>query len=141
MESRLVKLSLDASAESGVVTAFVVGLLMTFVVCAGLGVDGGRLIAARLEMADLAENAARIGAQELFDFRSGEPKLDHSKSRYSVYEFLSDEAVTADQADVVISDLQVAVTVQREIEMTLLKLFGVQSHELKVTRVAEPRDN
>ena len=138
MASRLVKISLDVSSEDGVVTAFVVGLLMTFVICAGLGVDGGRLVAARLEMADLAENAARIGAQELFDFRSGEPKLDHSSVRNSVSGFLSDDA---DQAEVTVLGSQVAVTIRRDIEMTLLKLFGVRSHRLTVTRVAEPRDS
>jgi len=138
MASRLVKISLDVSSEDGVVTAFVAGLLMTFVICAGLGVDGGRLVAARLEMADLAENAARIGAQELFDFRSGEPKLDHSLARNSVSGFLSDDA---DQAEVTVLGSQVAVTIRRDIEMTLLKLFGVRSHRLTVTRVAEPRDS
>ena len=71
------------TSENGVVSAFVLGLMMTFVVCAGLGVDGGRLVASRLELADHAENAARIGAQELTELRSGEPTIDESQARTS----------------------------------------------------------
>ncbi|MTH90500.1 MAG: hypothetical protein F2939_02560, partial [Actinobacteria bacterium] len=63
-------------SQDGVVTAFVVGLLMTFIVCAGLGVDGGRLVAARLTLADHAENGARLAAQELTSLRTGSPKID-----------------------------------------------------------------
>lgn len=61
--------------QDGVVTAFVVGLLMTFIVCAGLGVDGGRLVAVRLSLADHAENAARLAAQELTSLRTDRQKL------------------------------------------------------------------
>lgn len=43
--------------EDGSVTAFVTALLMGFLACVGLAVDGGRLVAARIELADHAENA------------------------------------------------------------------------------------
>ena len=65
------KSSDSQKSQDGVVSAFVVGLLMTFIACAGLGVDGGRLVSVRLTLADHAENAARLAAQELTSLRTG----------------------------------------------------------------------
>ena len=124
-------------AEDGVVSAFVVGLMMTFVVCAAFGVDSGRLVATRLELADHAENAARIGAQEITDLRSGSPKIDQNLAQRSSTTYLVDQDVNF---SVSISSNSVTVTAMREVEMTLLKLFGVRKHTISVTRTAEPRD-
>ena len=131
------KRELSITAENGVVSAFVLGLMMTFVVCAGLGVDGGRLVASRLELADHAENAARVGAQELTELRSGEPTIDATQARNSIASYL---ALYELDGDVVITSNSVIVTVNREVEMTLLKLFGASDHLLTVTRTAEPSD-
>ena len=126
------------SADSGVVSAFVLGLMMTFVVCAGLGVDGGRLVASRLELADHAENAARVGAQELTDLRTGDPTIDESQARHSASNYL----VAYDlDGKVATTSNSVSVTVNREIEMTLLKLFGATNHLLTVTRTVTPSDH
>ena len=125
------------SAESGVVSAFVLGLMMTFVVCAGLGVDGGRLVANRLDLADHAENAARVGAQELTDLRTGEPTIDENQARYSASNYLA-----ANELDGEVSTTfnSVTVTVNRDVEMSLLKLFGARSHQITVMRTAKPSD-
>ena len=125
------------SAESGVVSAFVLGLMMTFVVCAGLGVDGGRLVANRLDLADHAENAARVGAQELTDLRTGEPTIDENQARYSASNYLA-----ANELDGEVSSTfnSVTVTVNRDVEMSLLKLFGARSHQITVMRTAKPSD-
>ena len=124
-------------AEDGVVSAFVVGLMMTFIVCAAFGVDGGRLVATRLELADHAENAARIGAQEITDLRSGRPKIDQNLAQRSSTTYLVDQDLNF---SVSVSSNSVTVTAIREVEMTLLKLFGVRNHTISVTRTAEPRD-
>ena len=124
-------------AEDGVVSAFVVGLMMTFIVCAAFGVDGGRLVATRLELADHAENAARIGAQEITDLRSGSPKIDQNLAQRSSTTYLGDQDLNF---SVSVSSNAVTVTAIREVEMTLLKLFGVRNHTISVTRTAEPRD-
>lgn len=125
------------TAESGVVSAFVLGLMMTFVVCAGLGVDGGRLVANQLELADHAENAARVGAQELTDLRTGEPTIDESQARYSASNYLAANAI---EGEVSTTSISVTVTVNRDVEMSLLKLFGAKNHEITVTRKAQPSD-
>ena len=124
-------------AEDGVVSAFVVGLMMTFIVCAAFGVDGGRLVATRLELADHAENAARIGAQEITDLRSGSPKIDQNLAQRSSTTYLGDQDLNF---SVSVSSNSVTVTAIREVEMTLLKLFGVRNHTISVTRTSEPRD-
>ena len=124
-------------AEDGVVSAFVVGLMMTFIVCAAFGVDGGRLVATRLELADHAENGARIGAQEITDLRSGRPKIDQNLAQRSSTTYLGDQDLNF---SVSVSSNSVTVTAIREVEMTLLKLFGVRNHTISVTRTAEPRD-
>jgi Flp pilus assembly protein TadG len=49
----------EPQTERGSITAFVAVLAITFIACAGLAVDGGRLVAARVQLADHAENAAR----------------------------------------------------------------------------------
>jgi len=124
-------------ADDGVVSAFVVGLMMTFIVCAAFGVDGGRLVATRLELADHAENAARIGAQEITDLRSGRPKIDQNLAQRSSTTYLVDQDLSY---SVSVSSNSITVTAIREVEMTLLKLFGVRNHTISVTRTAEPRD-
>lgn len=129
---------LPFSTESGVVSAFVLGLMMTFVVCAGLGVDGGRLVASQLELADHAENAARVGVQELTALRSGEPTIDEIQARRAVSNYLSSFDL---DGEVLTTSGSVIVTVRREVDMTLLKLFGATSHQLVVTRIAEPSDH
>ena len=127
----------SVNTEEGVVTAFVVGLVMTFIVCAGLGVDGGRLIAARLTLADHAENAARSAAQELTSLRSGSPEIDQQAAYRSAMRYLSDNNLSG---EVVTSPESVTVTVVENVEMTLLRLFGAHDHLLAVTRRVEPRD-
>ena len=122
--------------EEGVVTAFVVGLLMTFIVCAGLSVDGGRLIAARLTLADHAENAARFAAQELVSLRTGSPKIDQQAARQSAVQYLSDNKLIG---EVAVNAESVTVTVSQTVEMSLLRLFGARDHLISVTRRVEPR--
>jgi Flp pilus assembly protein TadG len=125
------------TTESGVVSAFVLGLMMTFVVCAGLGVDGGRLVTNRLELADHAENAARVGAQELTNLRTGEQTIDQNQATLSASNYLLANAI---DGEVLTTPNSVTVTVNREVEMSLLKLFGANNHEITVTRTAKPSD-
>ena len=124
-------------SQDGVITAFVVGLLMTFIVCAGLGVDGGRLVAARLTLADHAENGARLAAQELTSLRTGSPKIDQQAAHRSALRYLNDNNLTG---DISTSTNSVSVTVSQSVEMSILKLFGAKDHLISVTRRVETRD-
>ena len=51
--------------EEGTVTIFVVVFMVALLLVAGLVIDGGHILAARREASNLAESAARAGAQQL----------------------------------------------------------------------------
>jgi Flp pilus assembly protein TadG len=123
--------------EQGSVTAFVVGVTFALVMCGGLVYDGGRLIEARTEAGDLAENAARAGAQELTSLRAGTWKIDPAKATSRASQYLAEHGAAG---SVAASDVSVAVTVRRTTDMTLLGLVGVGSKTVSVTRTAQPVD-
>ena len=53
------------SDERGSITAFFAVLSVALILCAGLVLDGGRLLAERRTLSDLAAGAARAGAQAI----------------------------------------------------------------------------
>jgi Putative Flp pilus-assembly TadE/G-like len=53
--------------DEGVVTAFVVIFAVALVFVCGLVLDGGRILASKREATNLAESAARAGAQAISD--------------------------------------------------------------------------
>ena len=128
----------DLSApERGSITAFVVIIAMTFIACAGLALDGGRLVAAKVELGDDAENAARVGAQEITSFRSGNPKIDKSRASDAIARYLAEHNVAGELS---INDNEVTVRVTRLVRMTLLSLFGVTAKIVTAQRTATPVD-
>jgi Flp pilus assembly protein TadG len=123
--------------DEGSITALVVVLAMTFVACAGLAIDGGRLVAAKIELGDQAENAARAGAQEITSLRSGSLEIDESRAVIAAEDFLTSRGI---DGDVYIQNNNVIVSVSREIPMTLLGLFGIKGKTLSARRSATPAD-
>lgn len=121
--------------ERGSITAFVVVIAMTFIACAGLALDGGRLVAAKVELGDDAENAARVGAQEITSFRSGNPKIDKPRAAEAAVRYLSEHDISG---DVSIKDNEVTVHATRLVRMTLLSLFGVTTKIVTAQRTATP---
>lgn len=119
----------------GSISAFVVSLTMTFMVCAGLAIDGGRIIAAKIRAGDNAENAARAGAQALTDIRSGVPRVDPPRATRIASAYLE---TTGSQGRIEASRLEVCVTVRSIETMTLLQLVGVDSRQVAATRCAQP---
>jgi hypothetical protein len=133
MESGLVMQR--STDDCGSITAFVVMLTMTFVACAGLAVDGGRLVAAKVQLADQAENAARAGAQEITALRTGDPKVDVDKAIMTADDFMARHQIRG-QASATTSE--VTVTTTRVVTMSLLKLFGVGSRLISAQHSARP---
>ena len=120
--------------DRGVVTAFVLGLAMCFMVTAGMAVDGGRIVAARVEAADHAENAARVGAQQVTLLRLGWRLLDPVKAKRAAEEYLSQHGVNG---QITVGLRTVTVTVRLTQQMTLLRLAGISSRTVTATRTAE----
>ncbi len=129
----MAELSKSNVRDRGVVTAFVLGLVMCFVVIAGLAVDSGRLVAAHVTAGDHAENAARAGAQEVTLVRAGWRLLDPRRAAASARAYLDANGLDGDvRADFV----SVMVTVRVRQSTTLLWLVGVGDRVASSTRTA-----
>ena len=121
--------------DRGSITALVVGLLMTFIACAGIALDGGRMITAKVRASDRAENAARLGAQAVTGLRLGVPEVDETRAVRIAGEFLGSLGALG---NVEASRFEVCVTVREQVEMTLLGLVGVESKSVGGRRCARP---
>jgi Flp pilus assembly protein TadG len=78
--------------EDGTVTVFVVTFMLALLVVAGLVFDGGYLLAARREAANVAESAARAGAQALDTDAlraTGEVRVDRDRAVTQAEQYLS----------------------------------------------------
>jgi len=117
------------------VTAFVTSLLVVFFASAGLAVDGGRLVANRIELLDHAENAARAAVQNVTSLRSGNPRVDVDRARTVAEEYLRSHDVSG---VVLAAPDQVTVSVTRQVPMTVLSVIGVVSRTISVERSATP---
>lgn len=124
---------MPSDRDRGVVSGFVVGLAVSLVVMAGLAIDSGRLVAARTEAADHAENAARLAAQEVALIRLGVRTIDPSRANAVVAAYFDRHGV---DGDVSIDHQSVTVTVRADQETTLLHLVGIDSRSVSVSRTA-----
>jgi len=121
--------------DRGSITALVLGLVMTFVACAGLAVDGGRLVTAKVRASDRAENAARLGAQAVTGLRLGVPEVDERRAVRIAGEFLESFGASG---NIEANRYEVCVTIREQVEMTLLGLVGVGSKSVGGHRCARP---
>ena len=126
---------MNQSTERGSISALVLGLTITFMLCAGLVVDGGRVVSRYLELADIAENAARSGSQELRSLRSGNPTVDLVRATRAAEWFLEAHAVSG---VVSIEGNLVIVSVDGPVRFSLLNLVGLSTTSVSVSRSAEP---
>jgi Flp pilus assembly protein TadG len=117
--------------ESGQVTAFVVVFVAALLLMAGLVIDGGLSLAAKVRAIDEAQAAARAGAQSL-DLRayrtSNTVVLDPARATAAARAYL---AATGDSGQVRVAGDQVTVTVSITQPMQILGLVGI--HSLTVT--------
>jgi hypothetical protein len=124
-------------SEEGSVTVFVVGLTMALMMVAGLVYDGGQILAARRQAHDLADNAARAGAQavDLDALRSGAPvELNPLGAQVAAEDYL---ALTGHTGEVRVTADTVEVTVTITTPMVLLQLAGIS--ERTVTASGQAR--
>ena len=123
--------------DRGSITAVVVTMTIALVACAGLVFDGGRLLGARLDAADHAENAARAGAQHVTAIREGAWRLDGPAARAGALDYLASVGMSG---NVVVVGDEVTVTVSIHRKMALLGIVGVGDRTVSATRTAKPVD-
>jgi Flp pilus assembly protein TadG len=117
--------------ESGQVTPFVVVFVAALLLMAGLVIDGGLALAAKVRAIDEAQAAARAGAQSL-DLRAYRTRntvvLDPVRAAVAARAYLT---ATGDSGQVRVAGDQVFVTVTIAQPTQILGLVGL--HSLTVT--------
>jgi Flp pilus assembly protein TadG len=114
-------------AEEGRVSAFVVVLLIGLLALAGLGLDGGLALAAKVRVTGEAESAARAGAQaiDLAAYRAtGQLRLLPLRADALARGYLSGIGATG---TVTVTGDTVTVTVTTTQPTQLLSLIGIRS--------------
>lgn len=122
------------NAERGGATIFVLAMSMVLMLCAGLVIDGGMGINARMRVADDAEQAARAGANavDVNLLRSGGALvIDPGLARNLAENFLTARGYGAGQVSIAVTADAVAVELRDTSDTTMLKLIGI--HEYPVT--------
>ena len=111
--------------ESGMVTAFVVVFTMALIAMAGLVLDGGLALSAKVQAIDDAQAAARAGAQaiDIPLYRStGQITLDPQQATQDAEGFLTRSGHTG---TVSVAGEEVTVTVTIAQPTQILSVFGI----------------
>lgn len=106
--------------ERGTVAIASMILALSVIAAAGLAIDGGRKLNALAEARDLADNAARVGAQEIDvdAYRTtGDPTLDPALAATAANAYL---ATTGNSGVVTVSGDEITVTVTLTVDPKLL---------------------
>jgi Flp pilus assembly protein TadG len=125
--------------EDGTATVFVVGFAVVLLACAGLVIDGGNAINARMKLADDVEQAARAGAQEIdiVALRSSDViQLDGRAAEARARGYLNALGYSRVTVPAVTGD---TITVHAEDVTTtkLLSLIGVHDFDIAATATAQ----
>jgi Flp pilus assembly protein TadG len=122
-------------SDHGSLTVFFVLLVTTLLLVAGLVFDGGRLLAARRDAVDAAQDAARAGAQQIDPAaaRAGDTRLAADAADAAAQAWLADEGHTG---DVTVTADTVTVSVSREVPLALLALAGIPARTVSAMETA-----
>lgn len=129
----------DATRDRGQVTAFTLSLLTALLLVAGLVLDGGLALAAKVQALDEAQEAARAGAQHLDLARyraTGAVILDPTAADNAAHSYL---AATGHPGVVTVTADTVTVTVTITGRTQLLQLTGLTHFHVDGTATATPQ--
>lgn len=124
--------------ERGNATVFVLGMAITLLVCAGLVLDGGRAMNARMRVADNVEQAARAGAQQIDVAHlraTGEVRLDGPAAEARARSFISSFGYPA--VDVQVTGGRITVEAKDTIDAQMLKLIGVDTFDIGASATSQ----
>lgn len=120
--------------DAGVVSGFVVSLVMALVLAGGMVVDIGRLLTTREELSSIALRAGRTGAQEIVGIHDGAARIDAGRGGAAAMSVL--QTLNVD-GNVDVNGRIITVEVRRVVEMTLLGIIGLPSRTVTVARSVE----
>jgi len=118
----------------GTFSAMIVAMAVSLIALGGLVFDGGRVVSTYLEISDDAQNAARIGSQQLTSIRAGDPVVDAVVGHREMAKYLQQRGY---QSSVYIDGAQITVAINARVQMKVLNLFGIGSRNVKVTRTVQ----
>jgi len=124
--------------ERGSATTFVIGMAITLLACAGLVLDGGTALNARMRLADQVEQSARAGAQQVDEptlRATGTMRLDRHAAQDSARGYLA--RVGQHDANVSVSGDAVTVTARDSVDTVLLNLVGFHRFSIEASATAE----
>jgi len=118
----------------GSISALVVCLFMGGVALIGLSFDGGASIATYMKISDVAQNAARLGAQQVEGIREGNPHINQQSASALIDRYTQSLSIDSESE---ISGTEVTVRVEMKQPMKILGIFGIGSRTIRARRTAD----
>ena len=121
--------------ERGAFTPWFLVLVMPMMLMAGLVFDGGQVLEGRREALDVAQNAARAGAQAIDggQIRQGNIAIDPTLVNAAAQDYL---AATGHTGTVTVAGTEVTVIVTQIVDMQLLGAIGIEAKTVTGTATA-----
>ena len=129
---------MNKADQRGSVTAFVAVIITAIVLVIGLVVDGGALLTTKRRAVNLAEAAARAGAQGIDEttIRAGGPvRLDPAAARRRAERYLAEEHVTG-RVTATVTGVHVEITINQP--LMFLGIAGLASRTVTGQADARP---
>jgi hypothetical protein len=104
---------------------------------AGLAYDGGRVVSTYTAMSDAAQNAARLGGQQLVGIRGGNPHIDEDLATSAMRAYLVARGLTGNFD---IHGTTATVEVSQKVPMRILGIIGIGERIVRVKRTVDVVD-
>lgn len=121
----------------GSLSAMVICLVMATMSLAGLAYDGGRVVSTYMEISDAAQNAARLGGQQIVGIRDGNPRIDEDQATAAMRAYLVAHGLTGNFD---VQGTRATVVVSTKIPMRILGIFGIGERTIRVNRTVDVVD-
>ena len=131
------------AAQRGQAVAWTAVMLPLFLAIVGLAADGGLVFSARREIQNVADSAARAGAQQIDvrvyrESRGHTVVLDESAARRVAAEHVARQGSDL-QARIEVDPSRVRVEASRDARTSFLRLVGIGTVRVRATATAEVR--
>lgn len=117
--------------ERGSISGLVVCLVAACMAVVGLSLESGRMVHAYGELASLSASAARIGGQEISGIQDGSIYIDRPRALEAMRRYLQ---VHRENGEFQIGTTSVSVTLHRTVGTGFLRILGISSRTVSVTR-------
>lgn len=134
-------MSRRAGSERGSAAVFVIGFSIVLFVAAGLVIDGGLALNARMKVADDAEQASRVGADsiDVEELRlGGDVVVDADLAQGRATDFLRTVGYGPGEYAVSVDGNDVRVVVSDTVRTGLLGLVGIHRFDVRASAVSSP---